>query len=123
MVDLKGTALSISELGFGKKTPFKEYRLQSRGGKGTINLKVTDKNGPVVKVLPVADEDEVILVTTKGQVVRCPVNQIRTSGRNAQGVRVIRLKEGHKVAMAARVVASEDEDDDKQLDLLNDKKK
>jgi DNA gyrase subunit A len=123
VVDLKGTALSISELGFGKKTPFKEYRLQSRGGKGTINLKVTDKNGPVVKVLPVADEDEVILVTTKGQIVRCPVNQIRTSGRNAQGVRVIRLKEGHKVAMAARVVASEDEDDDKQLDLLNDKKK
>ncbi len=123
VVDLKATALSVSELGFGKKTPFKEYRLQSRGGKGTINLKVTPKNGPVVKVLPVADEDEVILVTTKGQVVRCPVNQIRTSGRNAQGVRVIRLKEGHKVAMAARVVASEEEDDDKQLDLLSEKKK
>ncbi len=122
IVHPKATALSVTELGFGKKTTFKEYRLQSRGGKGVINLKVMDKNGPVVRVLPVEEEDEVILVTTKGMIVRCPVNQIRTSGRNAQGVRVIRLKEGHKVAMAARVVAKDENEEEKQLDLLEDKR-
>ncbi len=122
IVDKESTALSITELGFGKKTKFKEYRLQSRGGKGIINVKVTPKNGKVVNVLTVSEEDEVVIVTTGGMVVRCPVNQIRTSGRNAQGVRVIRLKDGHKVAAAARVVDKEDDETlpTGQLDLIED---
>lgn len=101
-------ALSVTEQGFGKKTLFSQYRLQSRGGKGIINVKVTAKNGPVVKVITVNEQDEILLVTTGGMVVRCPVNQIRTSGRNAQGVRVMKLKEKHKIAAAARVVEKED---------------
>ncbi|MFZ5803088.1 MAG: DNA gyrase subunit A [Candidatus Omnitrophota bacterium] len=105
------TALSITELGMGKKTPFKEYRIQSRGGKGIINVKVTPKNGKVVNVLSVDEQDEVIVVTTGGMMVRSAVDQIRTSGRNAQGVRVIRLKEGHKVASATRVVAKEEDEE------------
>jgi DNA gyrase subunit A len=123
VVSKEATALSITELGFGKKTKFKEYRIQSRGGKGIINVKVTPKNGKVVNVLTVSEEDELVIVTTGGMVVRCPVNQIRTSGRNAQGVRVIRLKDGHKVAAAARVVEKEDGDegaDAGQLELLDD---
>lgn len=125
IVQPTSTALSITELGFGKKTQFKEYRLQSRGGKGIINVKVTDKNGKVVNVLTVNDEDEIILVTTGGMIVRCPVNQIRTSGRNAQGVRVIRLKDGHKVASATRVVAKDEDEsgDSGQLDLISDEEK
>jgi DNA gyrase subunit A len=123
IVDKEATALSITELGFGKKTKFKEYRIQTRGGKGIINVKVTPKNGKVVNVLTVSEEDELVIVTTGGMVVRCPVNQIRTSGRNAQGVRVIRLKDGHKVAAAARVVEREDGEegsDAGQLELLDD---
>ncbi len=115
IAEKEATALSVTELGFGKKTKYKEYRVQSRGGKGIINVKVTDKNGKVVNVLTVKEEDEIVIVTTGGMVVRCPVNQIRTSGRNAQGVRVIRLKDNHRVAAVARVV--EQEDGDAQLDL------
>ncbi len=122
VVDKEATALSVTELGFGKKTKFKEYRIQTRGGKGIINVKVTAKNGKVVNVLTVSEEDELVIVTTGGMVVRCPVNQIRTSGRNAQGVRVIRLKDGHKVAAAARVVEKDDDEQSAsapQLDLLD----
>ncbi len=119
VVDKEATALSITELGFGKKTKFGEYRIQSRGGKGIINVKVTPKNGKVVNVLTVKEEDQIVIVTTGGMVVRCPVDQIRTSGRNAQGVRCIRLKDGHKVAAAARVVEKDDDDETVtgQLDL------
>ncbi len=124
VVDKEATALSITELGFGKKTKFGEYRIQSRGGKGIINVKVTPKNGKVVNVLTVKEEDQIVIVTTGGMIVRCPVDQIRTSGRNAQGVRVIRLKDGHKVAAAARVVEKDDDDAPEgsapQLDLLDD---
>ena len=107
----EATALSVTELGFGKQTKYKEYRVQSRGGKGIINVKVTEKNGKVVNVMTVnPEEDELVIVTTGGMVVRCPAEQIRTSGRNAQGVRVIRLKDGHKVAAVARVLEKEEDE-------------
>lgn len=111
VVDKNAIALSVTEEGFGKKSKFTEYRVQSRGGKGIINVKTTAKNGKVVKVLVVHENDEIIVVTNGGMVVRTPVNQIRTSGRNAQGVRVMRLKDKHKIAAAARVVEKEEEDD------------
>lgn len=109
--DPNARVLTITTLGFGKKSLFKEYRLQTRGGKGVINIKLTPKNGQVASVLSVQEEDEVILMTTGGMVVRCPVNQIRTSGRASQGVHVIRLKDKDKVASAARVVSREDEEE------------
>ena len=114
----ESTALTVTESGYGKKTYYKEYRLQTRGGKGVINANVTDKNGKVVNVITVTDEDEIIVMTDKGMVVRSAVNQIRTTSRNTQGVRIIRLKDGHKVVSAARVVAGEDEGDgEPELDL------
>jgi DNA gyrase subunit A len=122
IVNSAATALSVTENGFGKKTKFKEYRLQSRGGKGIINVKVTAKNGKVVNVLTIEEQDEIIIVTTGGMVVRCSVEQIRTCGRNSQGVRVMKLKDGHRIAAVARVVEKED-DDDAQLDLLEQKEK
>ncbi len=122
IVNPKATALSITEHGFGKKTLFPQYRIQSRGGKGIINVKVSDKNGKVVNVLTVTEEDEVILVTTGGMVVRCPVSQIRTSGRNSVGVRVMRLKDKDRIASATRVVAKEEETNASQLELLDGKK-
>ncbi len=123
IVNPKATALTVTQNGFGKKTLFAQYRIQSRGGKGIINIKVSEKNGKVVNVLTVAEEDEIIIVTTSGMVVRCPVSQIRTSGRNAVGVHVMRLKEKDKIASATRVVAKEEETSDaQQLDLLDEKK-
>ncbi|HRK61481.1 MAG TPA: DNA gyrase subunit A [Candidatus Omnitrophota bacterium] len=112
----ESTALTVTESGYGKKTYYKEYRLQSRGGKGVINANVTDKNGKVVNVITVTEDDEIIVMTDKGMVVRSAVNQIRTTSRNTQGVRIIRLKDGHKVVSAARVVAGED-DGEAELDL------
>jgi DNA gyrase subunit A len=123
IVNPKVTALTITQNGFGKKTPFAQYRIQTRGGKGIINVKVSEKNGKVVNVLTVSEEDELIIVTTSGMVVRCPVSQIRTSGRNAVGVHVMRLKDKDKIASATRVVAKEEESgDSQQLDLLDEKK-
>ena len=125
----EATALSVTELGFGKQTKYKEYRVQSRGGKGIINVKVTEKNGKVVNVMTVnPEEDELVIVTTGGMVVRCPAEQIRTSGRNAQGVRVIRLKDGHKVAAVARVVEKEGDEEEAgaetpELEFDDEKKK
>jgi len=121
IVNPKATALTVTQNGFGKKTLFAQYRIQSRGGKGIINIKVSEKNGKVVNVLTVAEEDEIIIVTTSGMVVRCPVSQIRTSGRNAVGVHVMRLKDKDKIASATRVVAKEEEADASQLELLDNK--
>ena len=123
IVDPEATALTVTQNGFGKKSLFAQYRIQSRGGKGIINVKVSEKNGKVVNVLTVAEEDEIILVTTGGMVVRCPVSQIRTSGRNAVGVRVMRLKGKDKIASATRVVAKEEEVDASQPEFLNEKAK
>ncbi len=118
------TALTITENGFGKKSRFSEYRLQSRGGKGIINVKVSEKNGKVVNVLTVKEEDEIIIVTAGAMVVRCPVSQIRTSGRNAVGVRVMRIHDKDKIASATRVDGDKEENENiAQLELLDGKGK
>ena len=112
------TLLTVMALGYAKRSSFDDYRTQSRGGKGIINVKVTPKNGKVINVLTVDEKDEVIIVTTKGMIVRSSVDQIRTSGRNAQGVRVIRLKEGHKVASATRVLVKEEKNPQQEFDAV-----
>ena len=114
IVDPKSTILTVTSQGFGKRTTFKEYRLQSRGGKGIINTKVTAKNGHVVKVVSVSEDDEVILVTEDSMVVRFSVNQIRTVGRNTQGVRLIKLRPKDEVAAAMKVIAGSGTSDDEE---------
>jgi DNA gyrase subunit A len=104
------TLLTISEKGFGKRTPIIEYRLQSRGGKGIINIKTTGKTGLAVGLRVVSDKDEVMLITESGAIVRTPVKGIRVSGRSTQGVCVIALKDiKDKVSAVASVVAEETE--------------
>jgi len=103
------TLLTVTAGGFGKRTSFKEYRRQSRGGKGIINIKVTKKNGEVVGLKSITGEDEVMLITQNGMVVRCPVKDIRSVGRNSQGVRVIRLAGKDRVSSVASVVKKEEE--------------
>lgn len=103
--------LVAGENGLGKRTAFDEYRLQSRGGKGVITMKVTDRTGGVVGALTVADEDEIMLITTKGQMIRIGVKGIREVGRNAQGVKLIDLKPGEKLQAIAPVVREDDEEE------------
>ena len=104
IIDKKATLLTVTENGFSKRTEAQEYRIQSRGGKGIINLKVTSKNGPVVGLKLVSDRDDLMIITSKGMVVRCAVKDIRATGRSAQGVRIIKLGKADKVVSVARVV-------------------
>jgi DNA gyrase subunit A len=101
--------LVAGENGIGKRTAFDEYRIQSRGGKGVITMKTTDKTGDVVGALTVRDADELMLITNKGQMVRTRVREIRETGRNAQGVKLIELKPGEKLQAIAPVVSREEE--------------
>jgi len=104
------TVLTVTGQGFGKRTLFKEYRLQSRGGKGIINIKVTGKNGEAIGMKTVSDKDEIMLMTEKGMVVRSPIKDIRTTGRSTQGVRLMRLEAGDKVASIAKIVPEDEEE-------------
>ena len=105
-----GTLLTVTENGFGKRTAFDAYRLQSRGGSGIINLKVVKKNGPVVGIKSVREENEIMLISKHGMVVRVAVKGISKVGRATQGVRVISLKSPDKLTSVASVVSKEEED-------------
>ncbi len=100
---LTSLMLTVSEKGFGKRTPLAEYRITSRGGKGVINLKSTDRNGPVVAALQVTEESDVMIITEYGKVIRVHANEIREAGRSTQGVRLLRLEEEDKIAAAASI--------------------
>jgi len=112
LVDNECRLLVAGENGIGKRTPFEDYRVQSRGGKGIITMKTGDKTGGVVGALTVRESDELMLITTKGQMVRTRVKEIREAGRNTMGVKLMDLKEGEKLQAIAPVVANEDEDED-----------
>src|SRR5580698_4435106 len=108
-VAVKGSLiLSVTENGFGKRTPADEYRLTNRGGKGVINLKTTERNGKVVGIAQVDETSEVMLISHYGKIIRMDSKTIRESGRNAQGVRLLHLEPGDRVA-AAVVIAPEEE--------------
>jgi DNA gyrase subunit A len=100
--------LSVTENGFGKRTPADEYRLTNRGGKGVINLKTTERVGKVVGIAQVDEKSEVMLISHYGKIIRMDSTTIRESGRNAQGVRLLNMEPGDKVA-AAVVIAPEEE--------------
>ncbi|MCK4994882.1 MAG: DNA gyrase subunit A [Candidatus Omnitrophica bacterium] len=110
LVDKDATLLTVTENGFGKRTKVDEYRPQSRGGKGNINIKTTEANGMVVGLNTVVDKDELMLITSSGMIVRCPMKTVRTTGRSTQGVRLMRLTGEDKVVAVARVAAKEEED-------------
>ena len=89
--------LAITEGGFGKRTEFEEYRLQSRGGKGIFTYKITDKTGKLAGVVSASDEDDVMLITSEGVVIRLHVDEISKFGRQTQGVRLVKMKDGVSV--------------------------
>ncbi len=110
VVPQKGsTILTVTGLGFAKRTTVEEYRLTSRGGKGVINIRVTDKNGEAVNLKTVNDKDELMVITQNGIFLRCAVKDIRETGRSAQGVRLIKLQDKDRVSCVAPVIAEEEE--------------
>ena len=98
------TLLTITENGFGKRSPISDYRLINRGGSGVINIKTNERNGGVIVIKSVSDEDELMLISVNGQVIRTSAKFISVIGRNTQGVRLMRLNQGDKVADAARIL-------------------
>jgi DNA gyrase subunit A len=99
--------LTVTERGYGKRTPLEEYRLQGRAGKGIIDIKTEGRNGPVVGMLQVREGDDVLLVTTKGKMIRFPVSDVKLQGRNTMGVRIVDLDADDKVGSLARVEAEQ----------------
>jgi DNA gyrase subunit A len=104
--------LTVAEKGFGKRTPLAEYRITSRGGKGVVNMKTTDRNGSVIATLQVTEESDVMIITHNGKVIRVHANEIREAGRSTQGVRLLRLEDDDSVAAAA-VLQEENEEEKK----------
>jgi DNA gyrase subunit A len=107
-----GTLLSVAQNGYGKRTELEEYRLQSRGGVGIINIQTTDRNGKVVGIAYVQDDDELLLISQQGMILRMKAGGIRTIGRATQGVRLIEMEEGDAVVSVAKLAEREDEDVD-----------
>ncbi len=110
VVESDATLLVAGENGLGKRTRFEEYRLQARGGKGIITMKTTERTGRVAGALTVRDQDEIMLITAGGQMVRIAVAGIREAGRNTQGVKLIDLEPGDRLQAIAPVIPEEDED-------------
>jgi DNA gyrase subunit A len=101
VVEKEGLILSISENGFGKRTPLETYRLTARGGKGVINMKTTSKTGSVVAILSVKEDSDLMIVTHNGKIIRIESSTIRQAGRSTQGVKLVSLEENDKVAAAS----------------------
>jgi DNA gyrase subunit A len=107
VVEEEGIILSIAENGFGKRTPLQNYRLTSRGCKGVINMKTTHKTGRVVAILSVKEDTELVIVSQNGKIIRIESSTIRQVGRSSQGVKLVSLEEGDKVAAASVIPETE----------------
>jgi DNA gyrase subunit A len=117
VVEKDGLILSIAENGFGKRTPLDDYRLTGRGGKGVINMKTTTKTGDVVAVLSVKEDSDVFIVSQNGKIIRIESSTIRQVGRSTQGVRLVSLEDGDKVAAASVIPDAEPGSDQEDLPL------
>ena len=107
IVNEDATLLTITENGFGKRTEFGEYRAMHRGGRGVITIVTSLRNGPVMNVKAVMGEDEVMLTSSEGIIIRIPIRDIRVQGRNTQGVKIMNVRQGDKVVGVARIKAEE----------------
>jgi len=110
--DARGSIFTVTEKGFGKRTPVSAYPVKHRGGYGVIDIKVTERNGHVAGIAHVEVDDQVLLITEQGMIIRVPVEGIRSIGRNTQGVRVINIDENDTVVAAVKVVDKESQEDD-----------
>ena len=104
-----GTMLTVAQNGYGKRTELEEYRLQSRGGVGIINIQTSDRNGKVVGMAYVHDDDEVMLISQQGMILRMKAGDVRVIGRATQGVRLIEMEEGDQVVAIAKLLERDDD--------------
>ncbi len=109
------TILVITDKGFGKRSDLADYRVTNRGGKGVITVKTTDKVGKLISIKEVTDSDDLMIITSKGILIRQKMKEIRVMGRNAQGVRVIRLSESDTISAVARIVEEEKDDSQEKM--------
>ncbi|WP_042645444.1 DNA gyrase C-terminal beta-propeller domain-containing protein, partial [Legionella pneumophila] len=111
--------LTATENGYGKRTHIDEYRVSGRGGQGVISIQVTERNGKVVRSLQVTDNDEAMLITDKGTLVRFKVNELSVIGRNTQGVRLINVSSGETVVGMQKIVDLGEELEESEDSSLN----
>ena len=107
----EGSVLVASENGYGKRSDLEEYRVQSRGGKGVYTMKKTHKTGSLISILEAVENDDLMIITTQGVMIRQPVDSIRIIGRNTQGVRLLRLDDGATISSVTKVIKDDDEND------------
>ena len=116
LVSEDASLLVASEKGIGKRTPFPDYRSQTRGGKGIITMKVTEKTGEVVGAVAVEGGDELMLMTNGGQSIRIRVADVREAGRNTQGVKLVTLRGDERLQDIARVIPEDGEESDEDAE-------
>src|SRR4030095_10582548 len=109
VVKAGGTLLTVAQNGYGKRTELEEYRLQTRGGVGIINIQTSDRNGKVVGMAYVYEDDEVMLISQQGMILRMKAGDVRVIGRATQGVRLIEMEEGDQVVAIAKLVEKDDD--------------
>jgi DNA gyrase subunit A len=112
LIDDDMEILSVTEKGYGKRTQASQYRKQTRGGKGILAMRLTEKNGDIVQIKPVTDKDDLMVITDRGQVVRTKISGISLMGRATQGVRIINPKDDEKVVSIEKILESDDEDNE-----------
>ncbi|OPL19687.1 MAG: DNA gyrase subunit A [Candidatus Aegiribacteria sp. MLS_C] len=107
VMESPGSLMTVTEGGFGKRTSSEEYRLTHRGSAGVVNIRNIERNGPVISIMAVSEEDELILISAQGMIIRLPVRQVREMGRNTMGVRLMNLPPADRVVDAARVLPAD----------------
>ena len=112
IVNEETSLLTVTENGYGKRSLFEDYRLQYRGGKGVINIKASQRNGKVVSIKEIHEDEELMIITRYGVVIRMPSDNIRVIGRNAQGVRLINLDDEDQVIDITRLMGQQDDEDE-----------
>ncbi len=110
------TLVTVTENGYGKRTDLGEYRVQSRGGKGIITIKTTDRNGNVVDIKLVNDESDLMFITDRGKVLRTGVSKLSIIGRNTQGVRLMVLESGERIVAVAKLAEKDEEHGDTEAE-------
>ena len=121
VVRREGTVLVATEKGYGKRTEILQYRTQTRGGKGVLTMRCTEKTGKMVNIMEVVDSDDLIVITDSGVLMRQPIKAIRTIGRVTQGVRLVKLDGGTNISSITRVISEDaptkDEEDSNQISI------
>ena len=123
VVRREGTILVATEKGMGKRTDVIQYRTQTRGGKGVMTMRCTEKTGKMVKIMEVVDSDDLIIITDSGVLMRQPVIDIRTIGRVTQGVKLVKLDDGTSISSITRVISEDVAPEKETKDTKNDKVK